>query len=160
MFINSIMAHTFQGILYFPSQHRSRELRVTFEYRICTTVTAAWAKSCCSLWSLWRRQSLHAVWDFWLQAARTNANSFFLLQFRIRTKHFRENAIFGQACCWRSSFLQGNTWIFGRARLAGLSKAIVWISTAAFRLGHRARERTHAHPLLNSAIAGTTHVSV
>lgn len=44
--------------------------------------------------------------------------------------------------------------------MAGLSKTIVWIGTAAFGLGHGAGERADTHSLLDPAIACTAHVSI
>lgn len=44
--------------------------------------------------------------------------------------------------------------------MAGLSKAMFRIGTAALRLGHCARERTRACAHLNGAIAGGPHVCV
>lgn len=52
------------------------------------------------------------------------------------------------------------TRVFGRTGLAGLSEAMVWVSTAALGLGDRSRKGTSARPLFNASVAGAAHVGV
>lgn len=52
------------------------------------------------------------------------------------------------------------TRVFGRTGLAGLSEAMVWVSTAALGLGDCSRKGTSARALFNASIAGAAHVSV
>lgn len=52
------------------------------------------------------------------------------------------------------------TRVFGRTGLAGLSEAMVWVSTAALRLGDCSRKGTSTRALFNASIAGAAHVGV
>jgi len=52
------------------------------------------------------------------------------------------------------------TRVFGRTGLAGLSEAMVWVSTAAFRLGDCSWKGTSARSLFNASVAGAAHVGV
>lgn len=52
------------------------------------------------------------------------------------------------------------TRVFGRTGLAGLSEAMVWVSTAALGLGDRSRKGTSARALFNASVAGAAHVGV
>lgn len=52
------------------------------------------------------------------------------------------------------------TGVFGWTGLAGLSEAMVWVSTAALRLGDCSWEGTSARALFNASIAGAPHVGV
>ena len=58
------------------------------------------------------------------------------------------------------SINQDVTRVSGGAGLAGLSKAMFGISTAALRLGHRTGERPRACAHFYGAVAGGPHVSV
>lgn len=52
------------------------------------------------------------------------------------------------------------TRVFGRTGLAGLSEAMVWVSTAALRLGDGSWEGTSARALFNASVTGAAHVGV
>lgn len=52
------------------------------------------------------------------------------------------------------------TRVFGWTGLAGLSEAVVWVSTAALRLGDCSWKGTSAGALLNATVAGAAHVGV
>lgn len=52
------------------------------------------------------------------------------------------------------------TRVFGRTGLAGLSEAMVWISTAALRLSDCSWKGTSTRALFNASITGAAHVGV
>lgn len=52
------------------------------------------------------------------------------------------------------------TWVFSRAGMTWLSKTIVRVGTAAFRLCHSTREGTDTEPFSDASIACATHVSI
>lgn len=57
-------------------------------------------------------------------------------------------------------FLNIHTGILRRAWLAGFSVGVLCAGAAAFRLGHRSKQRPNALASLEATVAGTAHVSV